>query len=176
VKHFPPTQIGEGNPAWRSADRGRPGAPGRRASGSSGLPCSRPAGKRQPRRAEPCRNSRASIVLYQQKKAQQEVSPAAVFGLSLFVVFLILAAQYENWALPAVFRRPAQYADRGFRRLFGAMDAVSFRSRMPSKRRSSMSNGSVAAKAASPACFIFRHHSALPPRLRVSALRSRSLP
>ena len=37
---------------------------------------------------------------YQQKKAQQEVSPAAVFGLSLFVVFLILAAQYENWALP----------------------------------------------------------------------------
>src|SRR5260370_1305374 len=37
---------------------------------------------------------------YQQKKAQEEVSPAAVFGLSLFVVFLILAAQYENWALP----------------------------------------------------------------------------
>jgi HAE1 family hydrophobic/amphiphilic exporter-1 len=37
---------------------------------------------------------------YQQKKAQREVSPAAVFGLSLFVVFLILAAQYENWALP----------------------------------------------------------------------------
>ena len=37
---------------------------------------------------------------YQQKKAQQEVSPAAVFGLSLLVVFLILAAQYENWALP----------------------------------------------------------------------------
>ena len=37
---------------------------------------------------------------YQQKKAEEEVSPAAVFGLSLFVVFLILAAQYENWALP----------------------------------------------------------------------------
>lgn len=37
---------------------------------------------------------------YQQKRAQQEVSPAAVFGLSLLVVFLILAAQYENWALP----------------------------------------------------------------------------
>jgi len=37
---------------------------------------------------------------YQQKKAQEEVSPAGVFGLSLFVVFLILAAQYENWALP----------------------------------------------------------------------------
>ena len=37
---------------------------------------------------------------YQQKKAEQEVSPAAVFGLSLLVVFLILAAQYENWGLP----------------------------------------------------------------------------
>jgi len=37
---------------------------------------------------------------YQQKKAEEEVSPAAVFGLSLLVVFLILAAQYENWALP----------------------------------------------------------------------------
>ncbi len=37
---------------------------------------------------------------YQQKKAQDEVSPAAVFGLSLLVVFLILAAQYENWTLP----------------------------------------------------------------------------
>lgn len=37
---------------------------------------------------------------YQQKRAQEEVSPAAVFGLSLLVVFLILAAQYENWTLP----------------------------------------------------------------------------
>jgi HAE1 family hydrophobic/amphiphilic exporter-1 len=37
---------------------------------------------------------------YQQDKARQEVSPAAVFGFSLFVVFLILAAQYENWGLP----------------------------------------------------------------------------
>jgi hydrophobic/amphiphilic exporter-1 (mainly G- bacteria), HAE1 family len=37
---------------------------------------------------------------YQQKKAQEEVSPAAVFGFSLVVVFLILAAQYENWSLP----------------------------------------------------------------------------
>jgi HAE1 family hydrophobic/amphiphilic exporter-1 len=37
---------------------------------------------------------------YQQKKASTQVSPAAVFGFSLIVVFLILAAQYESWALP----------------------------------------------------------------------------
>ena len=37
---------------------------------------------------------------YQQNKASTQVSPAAVFGFSLLVVFLILAAQYESWALP----------------------------------------------------------------------------
>lgn len=37
---------------------------------------------------------------YQQNKAASEVSPAMVFGFSLLVVFLILAAQYESWALP----------------------------------------------------------------------------
>ena len=37
---------------------------------------------------------------YQQKKASAEVSAAAVFGFSLLVVFLILAAQFESWALP----------------------------------------------------------------------------
>jgi hydrophobic/amphiphilic exporter-1 (mainly G- bacteria), HAE1 family len=37
---------------------------------------------------------------YQQNKAASQVSPAAVFGFSLLVVFLILAAQYESWALP----------------------------------------------------------------------------
>jgi HAE1 family hydrophobic/amphiphilic exporter-1 len=37
---------------------------------------------------------------YQQHKAATQVSPAAVFGFSLLVVFLILAAQYESWALP----------------------------------------------------------------------------
>ena len=37
---------------------------------------------------------------YQQNKASSEVSPAVVFGFSLLVVFLILAAQYESWALP----------------------------------------------------------------------------
>jgi HAE1 family hydrophobic/amphiphilic exporter-1 len=37
---------------------------------------------------------------YQQNKASTQVSPAAVFGFSLLVVFLILAAQYESWTLP----------------------------------------------------------------------------
>jgi len=37
---------------------------------------------------------------YQQNKAASEVSPSVVFGFSLLVVFLILAAQYESWALP----------------------------------------------------------------------------
>ncbi len=37
---------------------------------------------------------------YQEKKAQEGVSIMAIFGLSLFCVFLILAAQYESWSLP----------------------------------------------------------------------------
>jgi HAE1 family hydrophobic/amphiphilic exporter-1 len=37
---------------------------------------------------------------YQEKKAAQGVSPAVIFGMSLFFVFLILAAQYESWSLP----------------------------------------------------------------------------
>lgn len=37
---------------------------------------------------------------YEQDKASKQVSPAAVFGFSLLVVFLILAAQYESWTLP----------------------------------------------------------------------------
>jgi HAE1 family hydrophobic/amphiphilic exporter-1 len=37
---------------------------------------------------------------YQQKMASTQVGAAAVFGFSLLVVFLILAAQYESWALP----------------------------------------------------------------------------
>jgi len=37
---------------------------------------------------------------FQEKKAQQGVSPTAVFGLSLLFVFLILAALYESWSLP----------------------------------------------------------------------------
>jgi HAE1 family hydrophobic/amphiphilic exporter-1 len=37
---------------------------------------------------------------YQEKKAQEGVPPAAIFGLSLLFVFLILAALYESWTLP----------------------------------------------------------------------------
>jgi len=37
---------------------------------------------------------------YQEKKAAQGVSPAVVFALAFFIVFLIMAAQYESWTLP----------------------------------------------------------------------------
>jgi HAE1 family hydrophobic/amphiphilic exporter-1 len=37
---------------------------------------------------------------YQEKKAQEGVSPTLVFGMSLLFVFLILAALYESWSLP----------------------------------------------------------------------------
>ncbi len=37
---------------------------------------------------------------YQEKKAQEGVPVAAIFGFSLLCVFLILAAQYESWSLP----------------------------------------------------------------------------
>jgi HAE1 family hydrophobic/amphiphilic exporter-1 len=37
---------------------------------------------------------------YQEKKAAQGVSPAMVFALAFFIVFLIMAAQYESWTLP----------------------------------------------------------------------------
>jgi HAE1 family hydrophobic/amphiphilic exporter-1 len=37
---------------------------------------------------------------FQEKKAQQGVPPAAIFGLSFLFVFLILAALYESWSLP----------------------------------------------------------------------------
>jgi HAE1 family hydrophobic/amphiphilic exporter-1 len=37
---------------------------------------------------------------FQEKQAQQGISPMAIFGLSLLFVFLILAAQYESWSLP----------------------------------------------------------------------------
>lgn len=37
---------------------------------------------------------------FQEKKAQQGVSPPTVFGMSLIFVFLILAALYESWSLP----------------------------------------------------------------------------
>ncbi len=37
---------------------------------------------------------------YQEKTAAQGVPPYVIFGFSLLFVFLILAAQYESWALP----------------------------------------------------------------------------
>jgi HAE1 family hydrophobic/amphiphilic exporter-1 len=37
---------------------------------------------------------------FQEQKAAEGVKPAAIFGLSLLFVFLILAAQYESWTLP----------------------------------------------------------------------------
>src|SRR5207237_2092788 len=37
---------------------------------------------------------------FQEKKAEQGVSPLAIFGLSFLFVFLILAALYESWSLP----------------------------------------------------------------------------
>jgi HAE1 family hydrophobic/amphiphilic exporter-1 len=37
---------------------------------------------------------------YQEKKAAEGVPTSVIFGMSLFFVFLILAAQYESWSLP----------------------------------------------------------------------------
>jgi HAE1 family hydrophobic/amphiphilic exporter-1 len=37
---------------------------------------------------------------FQEKQAQEGVSPTVIFALSLLFVFLILAAQYESWSLP----------------------------------------------------------------------------
>jgi len=37
---------------------------------------------------------------FQEKLAQQGVSPSLIFGFSLLVVFLVLAALYESWSLP----------------------------------------------------------------------------
>ncbi|HUD48687.1 MAG TPA: efflux RND transporter permease subunit [Candidatus Baltobacteraceae bacterium] len=39
-------------------------------------------------------------ISFQEKKAAEGVKPAMIFGLSVFCVFLILAAQYESWSLP----------------------------------------------------------------------------
>src|SRR5260370_12548205 len=37
---------------------------------------------------------------FQEKQAQQGIPPSGIFGFSLLVVFLILAALYESWSLP----------------------------------------------------------------------------
>ena len=41
-----------------------------------------------------------SGISFQEKKAQDGVSPGVIFGFSLLFVFLILAALYESWTLP----------------------------------------------------------------------------
>jgi len=37
---------------------------------------------------------------YQEKKASEGLPPSAIYAMSIFFVFLILAAQYESWTLP----------------------------------------------------------------------------
>ena len=59
---------------------------------------------------------------YQEQKAAQGVSPAVIFGLAFFVVFLIMAAQYESWTLR--FQRAAGRTHRG---VPGAFIALYFR-------------------------------------------------
>jgi len=41
-----------------------------------------------------------SGISFQEQKAREGVPPAAIFGLSLLFVFLILAGLYESWSLP----------------------------------------------------------------------------
>ena len=41
-----------------------------------------------------------SGISFQEKKAQEGVPPAVIFGFSLLFVFLVLAALYESWSLP----------------------------------------------------------------------------
>jgi len=58
---------------------------------------------------------------YQEQKAAQGVSPATIFGLAFFVVFLIMAAQYESWTLPFSVLLGVPIA------VFGAFAALYFR-------------------------------------------------
>ncbi len=58
---------------------------------------------------------------FQEQKAQQGVSPAAIFALSLLFVFLILAALYESWSLPLAVLLSTPVA------VFGSFAALSLR-------------------------------------------------
>ena len=58
---------------------------------------------------------------FQEKKAQEGVSPSVIFGFSLLFVFLILAALYESWT--SAVQRPAEHAGGDFRRVRGAVAA-----------------------------------------------------
>jgi HAE1 family hydrophobic/amphiphilic exporter-1 len=57
---------------------------------------------------------------FQEKQAQEGVSPMAIFALSLLFVFLILAAQYESWGLPFAVLLGTPVA------VFGAFAAIYF--------------------------------------------------
>ena len=59
---------------------------------------------------------------YQEQRAAQGVSPAVIFGLAFFIVFLIMAAQYESWTLPFSVLLGVPIA------VFGAFFALFFRS------------------------------------------------
>ncbi len=81
---------------YRSAQINGSAAPG--YSSNSG---DERAGRNFPRK--PCLTEMGYDYLgmsFQEKKAQQGVSPTLVFGMSLLFVFLILAALYESWSLP----------------------------------------------------------------------------
>ena len=58
---------------------------------------------------------------YQEQKAAQGVSAGTIFGLAFFVVFLIMAAQYESWTLPFGVLLGVPIA------VFGAFAALHFR-------------------------------------------------
>jgi hydrophobic/amphiphilic exporter-1 (mainly G- bacteria), HAE1 family len=58
---------------------------------------------------------------YQEVKAAQGVNPAVIFGLSFFIVFLIMAAQYNSWTLPFSVLLGVPIA------IFGAFAALYFR-------------------------------------------------
>ncbi len=58
---------------------------------------------------------------FQEQRAQQGVSPAAIFALSLMFVFLILAGALRE--LVAAVQCPAQHPHRRFRRICGAFVA-----------------------------------------------------
>jgi len=52
-----------------------------------------------------CAQEQATLIVQQAQTVQEQaaaqgVSPTVIFGFSLLFVFLILAAQYESWALP----------------------------------------------------------------------------
>jgi hydrophobic/amphiphilic exporter-1 (mainly G- bacteria), HAE1 family len=58
---------------------------------------------------------------YQEQKAAQGVSATTIFGLAFFVVFLIMAAQYESWTLPFAVLLGVPIA------VFGAFTTLHFR-------------------------------------------------